>query len=268
MLILLDALSFAGISLLVRRIPAMPLAAHADEHMRTQDTAAQSAATRNAPTQGMATSAAAGPWRDSGYLGFVLLDIVMTTDDSVINVGLPLWLLTHTRAPHALVPLFLVVNSVLVVALQMRVSAATKGPWDATKAVARYGVIMLACCGCLATAAECGPWLASSALLAAACLQTLAELMRSVSSWELAVSLAPAPERAAYLGVAGMSQSVQKCVGPLVLTGIVMTAGPLGWLGLGGGVAAASVLQRRGCLRKLDHRAGRPTVRARLDPAG
>ena len=292
-LILLDALSFAGISLLVRRIPAVRLAAQTDEHPRTtaaaaqgtttqgttvqgttmQDVTVQSTMTQDAAMQSTAMRAtalmpAANPWRDTGYLRFALLDIVMTTDDSVINVGLPLWLLTRTSAPHALVPAFLVVNSVLVVALQMRVSAATKGPRDAMKAVARYGVIMLACCGCLAAAAECGPWLASSALIGAACLQTLAELMRSVSSWELAVSLAPAHARAAYLGVAGMSQSVQKCAGPLLLTGVVMAAGPLGWLGLGGGVAAVSVLQRRGCLRELDHRAGRVAARARLDPAG
>ena len=68
----------------------------------------------------------------------------MTTDDSVLNVGLPLWLLTRT-ATHALVPAFLIVNTVLVVTLQMRVSAATRGPRDATKAVGRYGVLMLAC---------------------------------------------------------------------------------------------------------------------------
>lgn len=236
-LILVDALSFAVISLLLRRIggaaPVRPV---------EPDPAAGAEAT--------ATNTS--PWRDAGYLGFVLLDIVMTTDDPVLNVGLPLWLLTRTKAPHTLVPAFLIVNTVLVVALQMRVSAATNGPRDAANAVGRYGLIMLACCACLAAAAECGALLASVVLLTAAGLQTLAELMRSVSSWELAVSLAPVSARPAYLGVAGMSQSVQKSVGPLVLTGVVMAAGPLGWLGLGGAVAGLSVRQRRGCLRKLD----------------
>jgi Major Facilitator Superfamily len=233
-LILLDALSFAVISLLLRRIRG-------------------SAPTRPA-VRAHVPASAASPWRDAGYLGFVLLDIVMTTDDPVLNVGLPLWLLTRTKAPHALVPGFLIVNTVLVVALQMRVSAATHGPRGAATAVGRYGLIMLACCACLAVAAECGALLASVVLLTAAALQTLAELMRSVSSWELAVSLAPAAARPAYLGVAGMSQSVQKSLGPLVLTGVVMAAGPLGWLGLGGAVAGLSVRQRRGCLRKLDRR--------------
>jgi hypothetical protein len=176
----------------------------------------------------------------------------------VLNVGLPLWLLTRTSAPHALVPAFLVINTVLVVLLQMRISAATKGPRDATTAVARYGLIMLACCACIAVAPEFGTWLASLTLLIAAGLQTLAELMRSVSSWELAVSLAPESARPAYLGVAGMSQSVQKSAGPLLLTGVVIVAGPVGWLALGGAIAGLSVLQRRSCLRKLEnHRAAR-----------
>lgn len=260
-LILLDALSFAAICLLVRRIPAVvhsPIGALAKEGSTTHAT----------DSVAPGTVRAASPWRDPGYLGFVLFDVFMTTDDPVLNVGLPLWLLTRTTAPHALVPVFLVVNTVLVVALQMRVSAATKGPRDAAKAVGRYGALMLACCSCLAAAAECGPWLASVALIGAACLQTLAELMRSVSSWELAVSLAPTRERAAYLGVAGMSQSAQKCVGPLVLTGVVMAAGPLGWLGLGAVVATAAAAQRRSCLRKIEDRTARFATRTRLDLAG
>jgi hypothetical protein len=210
---------------------------------------------------------APGPWRDAGYLGFVGLDVFMTTDDPVLNVGLPLWLLTRTSAPHGLIPVFLVVNTLLVVALQMRVSAATHGPYAATTAVGRYGLIMFGCCLCLAAAAECGPLLASLALLTAAALQTLAELMRSVSSWELAVSLAPAGARPAYLGVAGMSQSTQKCLGPLLLTGVVMAAGPVGWLGLGGLVAAASAAQRRNCLRRLDRSPSAPSPRPVRDTA-
>ncbi|MYT26589.1 MFS transporter, partial [Streptomyces sp. SID7760] len=70
-------------------------------------------------------------------------------------------------------------------------------------------------------------------------------LLRSVSSWELAVSLAPPQARASYLGVAGMSQSIQKSAGPMLLTGAVMVAGPAGWLVLGAAVAGVSVAQRR-----------------------
>ncbi|MGE7438599.1 MULTISPECIES: MFS transporter [Kitasatospora] len=196
-------------------------------------------------------SPAPSPWRDRGYLLFVLLDIPMNLDDSVLNVGLPLWLVDHTRAPHAVAPAFLVINTVLVVILQLRVSARAEGPRRAAAAVGWYGTTLLACCLVLATVTGGGAWSASLAMLAAAMLVTLAELMRSVSSWELAVSLAPPRAQASYLGVAGMSQSVQKSVGPLLLTGAVMTAGPAGWLALGAAVTGLSLLQRRASLRRL-----------------
>jgi hypothetical protein len=193
----------------------------------------------------------AGPWRDRGYLRFVLLDIPMNLDDSVLAVGLPLWLVNRTSAPHALVPAFLVINTVLVVVLQLSVSRRAEGPRRATRAVLLYGVLMFVCCGFLAVATRGGTWAAGAVLLATALLVTLAELMRSVSSWELAVLLAPQDARAAYLGVAGMSQSIQKSAGPPLLTGVVMAAGPVGWLALGTVVAGLAVVQRRACARRL-----------------
>jgi MFS family permease len=193
----------------------------------------------------------AGPWRDRGYLLFVLLDIPMCIDDSVLNVGLPLWLVTRTAAPHALVPAFLIVNTVMVVALQVSVSARAEGPREATRAVLLYGVVMCACCAVAAAAAHGGVWVAAAVMLAAAMLDTLAELMRSVSSWELAVLLAPEHARAPYLGVAGMSQSIQKSAGPPLLTGVVMAAGSVGWVVLGVAAAGLAVVQRGACARRL-----------------
>ncbi|MEV6024051.1 MFS transporter [Streptomyces sp. NPDC052036] len=260
-LILADALSFVLAAALVWRTrePAGHGLVVAQGQGRAPD----------APDVPDAPSYAPSPWRDRGYLLFVLLDIPMNLDDSVLNVGLPLWLVHHTSAPHAVVPAFLVVNTVLVVVLQLRISARVEGPRGAAAAVGWYGVTFSACCLVPATATGGGAWPASLAMLAAAMLVTLAELMRSVSSWELAVSLAPPRARASYLGVAGMAQSVQKSVGPLLLTGAVMTAGPAGWLVLGAGVTGLSLVQRRAGLRRLATlSAPRESVTAAGGPTG
>ncbi|GGQ28787.1 MFS transporter [Streptomyces virginiae] len=251
-LILANALSFLVAAVLVRRT----------REPRGRGLVAAPAAPA-APTEGPAAAAAAadggpGPWRDRGYLRFVLLDIPMNLDDSILAIGIPLWLVSHTTAPHELIPAFLVVNTVLVVVLQLRVSAKVQGPRRAAGAVALYGLTTLLCCVLLAASTGGGVWTASAALLAAAVLATAAELMRSVSSWELAVSLAPRQARASYLGVAGMAQSVQKSAGPLLLTGAVMAAGPAGWLVLGAAVAGLSLVQRRAAVRRLDLLAGTP----------
>ncbi|MFI7357225.1 MFS transporter [Streptomyces avidinii] len=259
LLILANALSFLVAAALVWRTREPrghgPVAAAPSEGGGPDPVAAGEAGAAGAA----AGSAGPGPWRDRGYLRFVLLDIPMNLDDSILGVGLPLWLVAHTSAPHALIPAFLVINTVLVVVLQLRVSARVEGPRRAADAVALYGLMTLACCAFLAAAPGGGVWAASAALLAAAVLATAAELMRSVSSWELAVSLAPREARASYLGVAGMAQSVQKSAGPLLLTGAVMTAGPAGWLVLGAAVAGLSVVQRRASLRRLDLLSGTPT---------
>ncbi|MEU1350684.1 MFS transporter [Streptomyces sp. NPDC005795] len=242
-MILANALSFVVAALLVRRT------------REPRDTVtvevARNEAPGTAPAAPHGTASPRSPWRDRGYLRFVLLDIPMNLDDSVLGVGLPLWLVSSTSAPHALVPAVLVINTVLVVTLQLTISNRAEGPHRVLRTVALYGVLMFACCALLAAATRCGTWTAAVVLLAAAVLVTLAELMRSVSSWELAVLLAPPDARAAYLGVAGMSQSIQKSAGPPLLTGVVMAAGPAGWLVLGTVVAGLAYVQRRTCERRL-----------------
>ncbi|QHC27110.1 MFS transporter [Streptomyces sp. GS7] len=236
-LILGDALSFVVAAALVWRTG------------EPRDRAAE--LTRSGNGSEAAPTRPASPWRDVGYLGFVLRDIVMNIDDTVLGVGLPLWLITRTSAPHALAPAFLIVNTVLVVVLQMRVSARAEGPRRAARAVLLYGALLGASCVVVAVSAQGGTGWATAALLTAALLVTLAELMRSVSSWELAVLLAPADARAGYLGVAGMAQSIQKSAGPPLLTGAVLAAGPAGWLALGAVTAAVSVWQWSACARRL-----------------
>ncbi|MFI5865461.1 MFS transporter [Streptomyces sp. NPDC051546] len=262
-LILANGLSFLAAAALVwrtrepraeGRVAARDAGATGGAGDASGDAATGDAATGDAGPGSAATgrTRAPSPWRDRGYLRFVLLDIPMNLDDSVLAVGLPLWLVVHTDAPHALVPAFLVVNTVLVVALQLRVSARFETSRQAAAAVSVYGLTMLVCCVLLALSSGTGPVAASAVLLGAAVLVTGAELLRSVSSWELAVSLAPERARASYLGVAGMAQSVQKSAGPLLLTAVVTAGGPAGWLALGAGIAALSVVQRRCAVRRLD----------------
>ncbi|GAA3027912.1 hypothetical protein GCM10020000_00470 [Streptomyces olivoverticillatus] len=191
-LILGDALSFAVAAALVWRTHEPR---DGGVEVVRSDSAAAEATVGNQPSVRRAN-----PWRDRGYLLFVLLDIPMNIDDSILGVGLPLWLVDRTSAPHALVPAFLVVNTVMVVALQISVSARAEGSRRATRAVLLYGIVLLAGCAAMAVATRGGTWMAATVLIAAALLVTLAELMRSVSSWELAVLLAPRDARAAYLG--------------------------------------------------------------------
>ncbi|GAA2006521.1 MFS transporter [Catenulispora subtropica] len=221
--------------------------------------------TRRAPHHGAVPSPKAveprrwrNPWRDPGYLLFVVLDIFLNLDDAVLMVGLPLWAVTHTDAPHAVVPGVLVINTLMVVFLQMPASSRVVGTRPAARAVAWYGVALLGACALIAVSGSGGAAFAGVTLVLAAVVVTIAELVRSLASWELAVSLAPGEAQASYMGVAGMAQAIERSAGPVALSSGVMAAGPVGWLGLGVVVTGLGVVQRVASLRRLDAMGGSP----------
>jgi hypothetical protein len=240
--VVLDGLSYLAVAAIVMRTS------------RRAPAAAPSSPSTNADS-GKAKPRGRNPWRDPGYLVFVLLDIFLNLDDTILTVGIPLWALTRTDAPHAVIPAVMVINTLMCVFLQMPVSARVAGATAAARAACWYGVALLAGCALIATSGHGGAAVATPALLSAAAVVTGAELVRSLVSWELAVSLAPADAQASYLGVAGMAQAIERSGGPVAMSTVVLAAGPVGWLGLGVVVTGLGVVQRVTSLRRLDRKA-------------
>ncbi|WP_308408552.1 MFS transporter [Streptomyces malaysiensis] len=205
---------------------------------------AESAPAESSPAPHKTKTPAPNPWRDRRYLAYTASEAALFLDDSVFKVGLPLWAVTATSAPHQLVPLLLVLNNVLVVLFQVPFAR-----FGATPHTARTSLWPLACAFLLGGAALAAstvvdaPWLAAVTLVLAATAFTVAEMLHATISWELSVVLAPPTAQGAYLGVHGLAQAVQRSAGPLAVTAAI-AAGPLGWLGLGAGLAAMCGAQR------------------------
>ncbi|WKX73708.1 MFS transporter [Streptomyces sp. XD-27] len=275
-----DALSFVAAALLTLRCtepasptravaqgprPAGPAAADATE---TQGTQTQGTKTERIKAQGTETegakaqatqpegikaqgTAAEGtgkpatvtPWRDRRYLLYTATEAALFLDDSVLKIGLPLWLITATSAPHQLAPLLLVLNNALVVLCQVPFARFGATPAKARRSLLPLAAVLLGAGAALAASAVGAPWFATGALLLAATAFTVAEMLHAAISWELSVALAPPQAQGAYLGVHGLAQAVQRSTGPLAVTA-AMAAGPLGWLGLGAALAATCCAQR------------------------
>lgn len=161
-----------------------------------------------------------------------------------MKVGLPLWIAHASNAPHGLAPLLLVLNSVMVVALQVplaRFGATTAAARNLlvphSAAVALGGVTM-------ALSATGGPLTATLLLTAAAAAFTMAEMLHATASWELSVALAHDTSLGSYLGVHGLAQSAQRSIGPLAVTAAIVT-GPIGWTAFGSTIALTCLIQRR-----------------------
>lgn len=186
----------------------------------------------------------ASPWRDRTYLAYVATETVLFLDDAVFKVGLPLWIVHATDAPHGLAPLLMVLNNVMVVALQVPLAR-----FGATTVAARTLLLPLSGLFCLggitlALSTADGPVAATLFLTAAAVAFTVAEMLHATVSWELSVALAPEAAQGSYLGAHGLAQAAQRSIGPLTVTAAI-AVGPLGWAAFGTTIAATCLLQHR-----------------------
>ncbi|MEV1085095.1 MFS transporter [Streptomyces sp. NPDC050211] len=190
------------------------------------------------------TTQRANPWRDRTYLAYVATETLLSLHDSVFKLGLPLWIAHASNAPHGLVPLLMVLNNVMVVALQVPLArfgtttAAARALLKPLSAVFALGGVTLAL-------AATGATLTATLLLTASAVAfTVAEMLHATVSWELSLALAPDTAQGLYLGVHGLAQSAQRSVGPLAVTAAIAT-GPAGWIAFGAGIALTCLIQHR-----------------------
>ncbi|KUN76799.1 MFS transporter [Streptomyces griseoruber] len=223
-----DALSFLACALLTLRV---------DEPRSNTRTVATSQDPRP-------TAAPTSPWRDRTYLAYVATDTVLFLDDAVFKVGLPLWIAHTGTAPHGLAPLLMVLNNVMVVALQVPLARFGATTAAARRLLAPLSAVFALAGIAMAASATGGTATTTLFLTAAAALFTLAEILHATISWELSVALAPGTAQGAYLGVHGLAQSAQRSIGPLAVTAAIAT-GPLGWLAFGTTIALTCGFQHR-----------------------
>ncbi|MFD4905329.1 MFS transporter [Kitasatospora purpeofusca] len=221
-MMVLDALSFLGVTVLLAGLPVSATTAGA--------TAATGADDRRGPRTAL---------RDRRYLLVTALHAVLELQLAVLTVGLPLWIVLGTGAPAAMVAAVNVVNCLLVVVFQVRASRGVTDVPSAARACER-GALLLAG-GCLVyAAAQYGPaWAAAGALLVGALVHTLGELLTSAGGWTLSLDLADPRSHGEYQGVFMSGQAAAHVIGPLVITLTAVDHGAVGWVVLAGVFALA-----------------------------
>ncbi|MGY0464897.1 MFS transporter [Kitasatospora sp. cg17-2] len=221
-MMVLDAVSFLGVTVLLAGLPVSGTAAGAPG-------AAGAAGAAADDPRGPRTAL-----RDRRYLLVTALHAVLELQLAVLTVGLPLWIVLGTGAPAAMVAAVNVVNCLLVVVFQVRASRGVTDVASAARACAR-GALLLAG-GCLVyAAAQYGPaWAAAGALLVGALVHTLGELLTSAGGWTLSLDLADPRSHGEYQGVFMSGQAAAHVIGPLVVTLTAVDHGAVGWVVLAG----------------------------------
>jgi MFS family permease len=221
-ILVVGGLAYALSAVLLVRLPAS-----VDAPSREQRAADASEA--EADAAGVARS----PWRDPRYLLFSALAAVFAIQFVVLNIGVPLWVAHDTVAPEFLVSIVFVVNTVLVIALQVPLSRGTHDLRRAGNVTAVAGVLMAF--GCVLDGAAAGTSLLATVvlLIAASVLHALSEVLSQAGAWGLSFELADQRRPGAYQGMYSMAFAVASMVGPLVITWTAISLGFVGWLILG-----------------------------------
>ncbi|MGW6918370.1 MFS transporter [Kitasatospora sp. NPDC054939] len=171
---------------------------------------------------------------DRPYAVVMLLNTVLLLRMPLLSLVIPLWI--AARAPELawLGSVLFALNTLGVMAFQVRTARAVTGPASAVRAVRRSGFLLLASCLVFAVAAAGVPlWAMGVLLVVAATLQVAGEMKQSAGSWQLAFDLAPAHRIGQYQGFFGTGVAVSRTVGPLLLTTLLLDGGVPGWLLLG-----------------------------------
>ncbi|NES16479.1 MULTISPECIES: MFS transporter [Micromonospora] len=171
-------------------------------------------------------------FRDRPFLAVALLSGLLSSHGTLYLVVLPLWVLSRTDAPRTLIAALVLLNTVLAVLLQVRVSRGADTTSGAARALRDGGLLIALFCLVLPLSAVTGGWVTIGVLVAAAVVLTLAELVQSAGMWGITSTLPPAAQRGAYVGAFRLGGQLQYLVAPAGLTALGVSTGGWGWFPL------------------------------------
>jgi hypothetical protein len=151
---------------------------------------------------------------------------------SVLDVALALQVIQRTAAPPAIIAILLLLNTVMVVLLQVRASKGSDTIPGAARANRLAGLVLLASCVLFALAGNRSALSAVVLLVGATILLTAGELFSSAGSWGLSYGLAPANREGEYVASFFLISQVVQIAGP-ALSAAVVDGGAYAWLILG-----------------------------------
>ncbi|MEW9552345.1 MFS transporter [Nonomuraea sp. NPDC050783] len=178
--------------------------------------------------------------RDLPFLALAFVNGILSLNEPILFVVLPLWMVQRTDAPQVLIAVTLVANMAMTVLLQVRVSRGAEEVIGAARAQRHAGCwLAAACLAFWAAGAGSGPWTVGI-LLAGLVMLTLGELRASAAGWGQSYGLAPESMRAEYLAVYDLGPKATWIAGPAGVVAVVLLPG--GWLAVAALFLAAAAL--------------------------
>jgi len=206
-----------------------------------------------------------GPMRNLGWMATTFFTGMLWTNQVLLNLVIPLWLVEETDAPRVLLAFLFGTNTVMCIFLPM---LAARGVRDVTTALKAIRIstcfFVLSCLITLSTHDTIG-WTTIGLVWLGHVTVTGAELYLSAASWSFEAELMDPRRRGEYQGAAELSGTLGKVWAPALFTFLAMNWGAAGWLIIAGTITAGAAAlhpSARRAQRFLDEHGLTPTHEA------
>jgi hypothetical protein len=180
--------------------------------------------------------------RDGPYLALSALVAVLLYHAVIFTDIIPLWAITHTDTPKAVLGGLFALNTVLAVLLQVPATRGTDGLPSTVRLLRRAALASAVACPVAALAGLTqGIWTVL-ALAASVLLLTATELWLSAAQWFFQTDVPPAALRGSYVGMGRMISSIANTAAPAGLTLLAIQTGGWGWWVIAAGFLACAAL--------------------------
>lgn len=182
--------------------------------------------------------------RDRPFVLVTVIGAVLAMHYTLIDVGLPLWVVNFTSAPAWSVAALFTINTIGVVLFQVAVSSRVSTLRLAVRATTASGVVLFFGCLLFALAQGRPTGWAMTCLVAASLVHLVGELLQASASFMLGYELAADHAQGQYQGLYSTGFGISAMMAPTVIALLPLTLGVLGWVIFGGillGAALATV---------------------------
>jgi hypothetical protein len=176
------------------------------------------------------TTAAPPAWRNPGFVVLSICNGVLSSNQVLLNVVVPLWLVERTDAPAALLAWLFGTNTVLAVALQVRASRVADSVDGSLRAVRWSGYAFIVSCALIAWTHETVGLVSILLIWIGHVTITGAELWQSAADWCFTSELSDHRRLGDYQGVWGLGYQIEPIIFPALYTWLALSVGTPGWI--------------------------------------
>lgn len=182
-----------------------------------------------------------GALRNVGWMLVTFFLGVLWTNQVLLNLVIPLWLVEETDAPRVLLAFLFGTNTVMCIFLPMLAARGIKDVPTALRATKFSSGFFVVSCLITALTHDTVGWLTIVLVWLGHVTVTGAELYVSAADWTFEAELMDPRRRGEYQGAAELSGTLGRVWAPAAFTFLAMEWGASGWLVIAGIVVVATI---------------------------